>query len=285
MAHPVTVPPPGTQRRWGPREWVQERQLVCYVVLAYALSWAWWVPMAVTGTTTGTGQAWPTHLPGLMGAAVSAVVVTAVASGSPGLRDLARRTWRWRVGWRWYAFVAATASLVLLAPISAALAGDPLPTAADHATYSGLGALPVLATFAVVLAVNGFGEEIGWRGFMAHRLLPRHGVVRTGLMVAPVWALWHLPMFWFVASLVDLGAAGAVGWVVGLTAGSVLLTWLYQGSGQSIAIVALWHAAFNMVTATDAGAGVPQMVASTVVMVAAVAIGVREWRRRRPTST
>jgi membrane protease YdiL (CAAX protease family) len=215
-----------------------------------------------------------------MGAALSAVVVTALASGADGLRDLGRRAWRWRVDRRWYAVVLATGALLVLAPVVATVTGEPQPSGTDYATYSGLGVLPAAVTFVVVVVVNGFGEEIGWRGFLADRLLPRHGVVRTGLLVAPVWALWHLPMFFFVANLVDLGPAGAAGWFVGLTAGSVLLTWLYQGSGRSIAIVALWHATFNMVTATTAGSGVPAAAASTVVMVAAVVIGVRDWRRR-----
>lgn len=261
--------------------WLGRHSLLAYIVLAYAFGWAWWVPMAVTGTTTQPGQAWPTHLPGLIGAALAAVVVTGLTAGRHGLRDLARRTWRWRVGWQWYALVLGTASLLVLAPIASRVAGESAPTGADYVTYSGLGVLPAVATVLVVLVVNGFGEEIGWRGFLADRLLPRHGVLRTGLLVAPVWALWHLPMFLFVANLVDLGPAGAVGWLLGLTAGSVLLTWVYRGSGSSIAIVALWHAAFNMVTATEAGNGVPAAAASTVVMLAAVVIGVLDWRRGR----
>jgi membrane protease YdiL (CAAX protease family) len=261
--------------------WLSRHRLLAYVVLAYTFSWAWWVPMAATGTTTQPGQAWPTHLPGLMGAALAAVVVTGLTAGRDGLSDLARRTWRWRVGWQWYALVLGTASLLVLSPIASALAGEPAPSGADYVTYSGLGVLPAVAAVLVVLVVNGFGEEIGWRGFLADRLLPRHGVLRTGLLVAPVWALWHLPMFFFVASFVDLGPAGALGWFVGLTAGSVLLTWVYHGSGSSIAIVALWHTAFNMVTATQAGNGVPAAAASTVVMLAAVVIGVRDWRRGR----
>jgi membrane protease YdiL (CAAX protease family) len=262
------------------RAWLSPHQVAAYVVLAYAFSWAWWVPMAVAGTTTQPGQAWPTHLPGRIGPALSAVVVTAVTTGADGLRDLGRRAWRWRVSWRWYAVVVATGALLVLAPIVAAVTSETQPSGTDYVTYSGLGVLPAAATFVVVLVVNGFGEEVGWRGFLADRLLPGHGVLRTGLLVAPVWALWHLPMFFYVANLVELGPAGAVGWFVGLTAGSVLLTWLYQGSGRSIAIVALWHATFNMVTATAAGNGVPAAAASTLVMVAAVVIGVRDWRRR-----
>ncbi|MGB7980156.1 MAG: hypothetical protein WCF36_05120 [Candidatus Nanopelagicales bacterium] len=66
---------------------------------------------------------------------------------------------------------------------------------------------------------------------------------------------------------------------VGLTAGSVFLTWMYHGTGRSIALVALWHTCFNLVTATTAGNGAPAAAASTVVMVVAVLIAIRGWRR------
>ena len=60
----------------GRRPWSLERQLVTFVVLAYALSWAWWIPMAVHGDVVRAGQGWPTHLIGLAGPAAAAVITT-----------------------------------------------------------------------------------------------------------------------------------------------------------------------------------------------------------------
>ena len=79
--------------RLPPRAWVSNHPLLCYVVLACLLSW-WWVPMAVGGVKTRPGQGWPTHLPGLAGAAIAAIIVTALTQGTAGLRDLAARTFR-----------------------------------------------------------------------------------------------------------------------------------------------------------------------------------------------
>jgi membrane protease YdiL (CAAX protease family) len=246
--------------------------IVLYVVVAYAASWSWWVPMALAGLTTRPGQGWPTHLPGLVGAAIGAVVATAVADGTAGLRDLGSRVWRWRVPARWYGLVAITAAMLVLAPVARHLAGQPPPTATEYATYSGVAVLPLPVTVLAVLVLNGFGEETGWRGFLVDRLLQRHSVVRTALVVAPIWAFWHAPMFFCVASLSGLGIGGTIGWFLGLTGGSILLTWLYVASGRSIAVTALWHTAFNFTTATAAATGAPAAVASTLVMVAAVTI-------------
>ena len=252
-------------RAWG-------RPETAFVVLAYALSWAWWVPLVVSGTTTRAGQGWPTHLPGLMGPAVAAVVVTAATSGRAGLADLGRRVIRVRVGWRWYAVVAAPLLLGAIALVAQPLTGQDLPTGAELSTYSGAAVMPWLVLVVVVLVVNGFGEEIGWRGFLVERLAPRLGFRRTALLVAAVWAPWHLPLFWVSESFADRGLAGTVGWLVSITAGSVVLTWVYLGSGRSIWVVALWHTAFNLVTGTEAGGGLAAPVVSAAVIVAAVVL-------------
>lgn len=79
----------------------------------------------------------------------------------------------------------------------------------------------------------------------------------------------------------QLGVGGTIGWSLGLLSGSILLTWMYQASGYSILVVALWHTAFNFSTATDVTSGVPAAVISTVVMVVAVVLLSipRMWKR------
>lgn len=39
-------------------------------------------------------------------------------------------------------------------------------------------------------------EEPGWRGFALPRLQTRWGAVRATLILAPLWAAWHTPLFW-----------------------------------------------------------------------------------------
>ena len=91
-------------------------------------------------------------------------------------------------------------------------------------------------------------------------------------------------MFWVVESFRSFGPAAIVGWAVGLTAGSVVLTYLYRGSGNSILLVAAWHTAFNLTSATKATSGLVAAISSTAVMIAAIVIAVI-WLtsdRRRP---
>jgi membrane protease YdiL (CAAX protease family) len=248
-----------------------------FVALAYLLSWAWWLPLVLAGATVRVGMGWPTHLPGLAGPAVSALIVTTLAEGRPGLRALGRRTVRWRVGGWWLGVLAilGVGAFALLS-IGEAVTADALTG------YPGVArAWSPLATLAFVFLVNGVGEELGWRGFAVERLLKRRSLVVTALLVALAWAPWHLPLFFLNAAFQAFGVAEIAGWAIGLTAGSVVLAWLYRGSGGSVLLVAAWHTAFNLASATLASSGAVAAASSIVVMVAAGAIVVVEVRARR----
>lgn len=259
---------------------VSRRPLTSFVVLAFALSWGYWGVLVARGWVSHPGQGWPTHLPGLLGPAIAAVVVTAVADGRPGLRDLASRTLRWRLPWRWWALGVATALIPVLVWSWQALTGGGWPSARELTAYSGapVVALPLLVLG--VLVVNGFGEEVGWRGMLAHRLLDRHSLLTTSVVVWVVWAAWHLPVFLVVADFREMGWT-ALGWLVGLAAASVVLTWMYDGTGRSILFVAVWHTVFNFTSATEATNGLPAAISSTLVMALAVGVVVHERREVR----
>ena len=253
--------------------------LATYVALTFAFSWLWWVPMAVRGQVVHPGQGWPTHLPGLLGPAFAAVVVVLGWHGTTGLRELGRRAVRWRGVGRWWWSVPAILALGALGVAISAVAGDPVDLG-GLAEYSGAPVVSVVLLLGYVLLVNGYGEELGWRGVLADGLVDRVGEVRAAVLVSVVWATWHLPLFWVVEGFRSMGWA-TIGWVFGLLAGSVVLTRLYVGSGRSVLLVALWHTAFNLCTATTATQGLAAAITSTAVVVAAVVVLVRAGRRSR----
>ncbi len=98
-------------------------------------------------------------------------------------------------------------------------------------------------------------EEIGWTGFLQDTLQDRHGPLLASVMVAPAFALIHLPALfvsgWVLDERFSLPQFPAALFMVGLMAvlavfARVIIGWLYNGSGRSVLIVGLFHSAFNM---------------------------------------
>lgn len=242
------------------------RPIRVFVAVAYAIAWAWWVPMALRGSIVETGQGWPTHLVGLMAPAIAAVVATGAFGGAAGLADLGRRCLRWRIDPRAYGIIALT-GVIGLVPVL--LSNDPDWSAFGR--YSGAPRWGV-ATVVVVLIVNGFGEEVGWRGFLWDRLLPMRGFRDSAVLVWLIWGAWHLPLFWVVANYRGFGPLGIAGWVVSLFFGAVFLGWFYEFTGRSVLAVVAWHVTYNFSVATDATSDVGAAVVSAGVVVAGLVI-------------
>jgi hypothetical protein len=85
-----------------------------------------------------------------------------------------------------------------------------------------------------------------------------------------------------VANLRTFTPLLAVGWFIGLTCGSIVLTWLYDGSGGSILLVAVWHGLYNLVAGTAAAHGILGVLVTVLVMIQASACIVHYLRQPSP---
>ena len=107
--------------------------------------------------------------------------LTAATEGRQGLRRLAERLTRWRIG-RWWL-------LLLLPPIGilgvlTILRVFVSPDFAPQFLVFGIGAGIVAGLF----------EEIGWTGFAYPRLRARYGALAGAPLLGVLWAVWHLPV-------------------------------------------------------------------------------------------
>jgi uncharacterized protein len=253
--------------------------LAMFFVLAYTLSWAWWLPIAVSGGSVGRGDASPTHLPGLLGPLIAAFVVLAFTEGRAGVGRWLAAMVLWPRERRWQ--LAAIAPLAFLAVGLAVLgATGEVPPAREFIQYSGTAAS--VGALAIAVVVNAFGEEAGWRGYALPRLQARLGPMRATLVLAALWAGWHAPLFFILASYADFSPLILPGFFIGLTAGALVLTSLYNGTGGSILAVAVWHASYNLAAATTAADGIIAAVSTTCVIVWAASLVQRERAGRPP---
>lgn len=209
----------GTAKRF-----VGRHPLAAFFVLAYALTW-WVYPLLRVSPLLG--------LPGLLGPALAAVVVAAVAEGRVGLKHLLGRVLRCRVGARWYA-------LALGLPAALALGAAGLHPLLGPAGPARLGSPSALDAAVFVLVV---GEELGWRGYALPRLLASRSAVSASVILGVFWGAWHLPAF-FVAGAPQYGLPFPA--FLPLTvAYSVLFTWIFVRTGGSVLIATLLHGAVN----------------------------------------
>jgi hypothetical protein len=63
-------------------------------------------------------------------------------------------------------------------------------------------------------------------------------------MIGVLWGFWHLPLWLTGTESHPIGLYPA--FVVTVVASSVMLTWMYNGTGGSLLIVVLAHAAANL---------------------------------------
>ncbi len=241
--------------------------IVGYFILAYGISWIIGIPLALAAQR-GNPQSIPfaIHYLYAYGPMLSAIIMTWLTEGSRGIKELFGRILKWRVKLIWWGI--AFSPLILLAVVATVqrlIQG----TWMDFNLLGQVNFLPDLGVGALFLWVFtfGFGEEIGWRGYALPRLQKDHSALSATLILAVFWALWHLPQFFYLFDTTIL-----VGWFLGLTAGAIVFTWLYNSTEGSIPIVAVWHGAFNFITASAAGEGLIAAILSAIVMVWAVVV-------------
>jgi membrane protease YdiL (CAAX protease family) len=255
-------------------------RLLPYVAVAFLISWGWLLRVALTGGEVVPGVGWPTHVPALLGPMAAALLVSAGTGGRAAVRDLWHRMVRVRVPVRWWAAGLSPLFLLLTAAGTAAMGWTSLDLA-GLARFPGVPSAWGAVGVATVVLISGLGEETGWRGYVQPALQQRHSPLVATLRVAAFWAVWHLPMFFVLASFRSFGPVTLGGWFIGLLSGAVVLAWLYNRSGGSILLVALWHAGYNLVSGTAIAAGVLGAASTVLVILGATLLVVLELVRTR----
>ncbi|MCC7054259.1 MAG: CPBP family intramembrane metalloprotease [Gemmatimonadaceae bacterium] len=177
---------------------------------------------------------------------------------------------------RWYIPVLFLMAGVNLAVYGVMVGlGMPLPSPQIQLTSA---SLMFVAFFAGAL-----GEELGWSGYITGQLQRRWNALQTGLILALVAVLWHLPAL----LLVHRSPRWIAWWCLYAVAARILIVWLFNNTGQSVCAVALFHATLNLsyMLFPVYGSHFDMRIAG-VIMVLAAAIVIAVWQpdtlARRP---
>ena len=201
---------------------------------------------------------------GALGPIASAFVVTAVVEGKAGVRELLGKMALWRVGLAWFLLSVFSPFLLLsVAVIVLSAVGTPLRDVVNLTP----GSLGVVAWMVGVF--YGVGEEPGWRGFALPQLQRGRSALSATVILAVLWFFWHTPFFFY---RYELSLSSLSGFFLGLLAGAIWLTCLYNSTGGSVLMCVLWHTAFNVVNVPEVVAPSALAIMSALVMVAGVVV-------------
>jgi len=222
------------------------RAAVRFALVALLLTWMGWLPLVLRarGLPVAGGQWW--HFVGSLGPLAAAILLVAREEGAAGCARLDRRVSRWPGG-GWLDLGRLGTS-------------KEFPTARPW----------VYVPAAIVLF--GFGEEVGWRGYLIPRLQERLSPRHAALAFVPFWALWHLPLFLGGTNLGTMGAGAVGGWIGSLLVGSALLSWLYNAGRGSVLPAALFHGLLDVVFVLPDPRGVFPSITGALVTIWGVGV-------------
>jgi len=215
-----------------------------YVFLGLTLVFSWfvfWGPLAlfkipaICFVSDIKGPAWAIalYLAGGFVPSLLAIFLTWKQEGKGGLRLLGRRILQFKLGWRWYVLTF----LIVIVGTAGQLTINKLIGNTFNASLF----LAQLGSFLPLLIIGPLSEEIGWRGYALGRLQTRWNALTSSLIVGLVWALWHLPLFMMVGTSQHEMGVPFIGFLIKIMASSILYTWLYNNTKQSLWSAILLH--------------------------------------------
>lgn len=235
------------------------RRALLFLAVAFGITWVTWgalVALAqMRALSYGSAPFMTLYVLGGLGPTIAAYVAVWCTRERSSLGEFNRRVLRWRVGSTWYVLALGLPVVLGLMAMGVAVALKPaLGTSVNFKPW-----YQFLAYFLMCIVGGGL-EELGWRGVTQEEWGRVLGPIRAALLIGPIWALWHLPLF-FLPGVAQYHANFAL-FLVGVMANALLFGWLYSRT-RSILLCVFMHAASNAVVMM--GVSVPSGLGMSIV--------------------
>ena len=215
-----------------------KRSPFTFFVLVYALSIPFWVAGEVTSFQL---------LPGLPVSALMFVCPVAAAAilvyrerKFAGVKQLLARALDFKrvTATIWYVPTLLLMPCIMALSFGALrLMGVPVPVPLFSVDSIGTILVLFVAIFFAALC-----EELGWSGYALDPLQERFDALGAALLIGGEWAMWHfVPLLQVPRSPVFIAW-----WSLGTVAARVIIVWLYNNTGRSVFIAALFHSMMNL---------------------------------------
>jgi uncharacterized protein len=230
------------------RSWVVRHPVTAFLVLAFGLAYPV-MALPILADHGVIADGWMSAFSGLDTERIASIflvflallpataVVTWAVDGRDGVRSLAGRALRWRIGLGWWLLILTGLPAITLA--GAVAMGD---------TFRPVDVVPFVAIQVTGLLVNliliNIIEETSWAGHVQSRLQRTHGLVVAAALTAVPFALVHMPLHFIGDFSLGSLTAALVTLLIVCTLVRILLGGVLRGTGSVLA-VAVTHTMFN----------------------------------------
>jgi len=214
--------------------------LLPYLIITFGLAWGIlalfilfpdWMTSLV-GQLTGEH---PLFFLAVWSPGIAAVLIVALRGGAGGLKCYLGRVLLWRCSTAWWIFLLLGIPLIFYG--GSVLKGNLLTQPFPFSSF------PALTAALLLTALKGPVEEFGWRGLALPLLQRKFSPFWAGLFLGVIWGFWHLPAF--LLSTTPQSAWSFTPFFAGSVAISVIVTPLFNRSGGSILLPAIFHFMLN----------------------------------------
>lgn len=206
-----------------------------FFVLVFALS----IPFYIAGALALRQllPALPISALGFICPVTAAAILVYRETGLEGVSELLKRSFDFkRIGAK-----AWLVPLLFLEPCVKALSYAVIRLTGVPIPLPQFSLLPALALF-VGFFFGALGEELGWSGYAIDPLQDRLGALKASILIGVVWSVWH-----FIPLLQADRSLGFIAWwSLGTVADRVIIVWLYNNTGRSVFVAAVYHAMLNL---------------------------------------
>lgn len=263
-----------------------DRRAWQFFAVAFAFSWAFWIPNALAANGVALPEGVANFLagplnPAAFGPTFAAFLLTLLYRGGRGVVQLLKRGVDFRFGKGWLAAILLLPLVIFGGSVFAAILAGVRPFDPSVITNP---PFALIAFFVILFTAGPLQEEFGWRGYALPRLQSCFSALTASLIVGFFWWLWHLPAVFipgrFMADSLPVFLALAA--VIMLA--SVLFTWAYNNTNGSVLAALLMHAAMNWsiwIAMPSMQMDLPTAVFMIGFLAVAVLIVVRGWGATR----
>ena len=217
---------------------IQKNTLITYYLLAVIISTFASLPLILSTQGIIAQHVSPEWHPlGALGPILGAGLVVYFARGKSGLWNYIKSLRDTKFSLKLFLF---SISSLLVYPIVATAV-----SLFSNQTSQGFSQLSPIWWISLLVAslAYGIGEEAGWRGFALPRLQARMNAWWSIFILTIFHALWHIPFFYY---RLHFEGFALFGFFIGMLAGGIIMTYLYNESGGKTLLPILFHATWNI---------------------------------------